>query len=316
MQAPVAARRKPCLVEVQAGKTYHWCSCGRSKKQPFCDGSHKDTDFEPVAWKADETGDKLFCACKHTRSQPFCDGAHNSLSEKYAEAKEGEGEAARLVDYEAAADGSEKAVLDNNCYVIRVPEAAMEQAGELRMFPAIGKRDGARRLSQYLGILRKGQSPVFNYPGSDVALFIVSGKGQVVIADRQFPIQPETGVCVKPGEGFRIVNDGRESIVLNITVCPPCADPEYLDEMPDVFDTSVPVRQQGVDEAKRETMADRFFQVLLDSRRQGTPVTQFIGEIPRSRAAHHRHLYEEAITGSVRRGISLDRRDHRSRPAR
>ena len=80
MSDPVIAQRKPCLVEVKAGKTYHWCSCGRSKKQPFCDGSHQGTDFEPVAWQAEESGDKLFCACKHTRSQPFCDGAHYGLS--------------------------------------------------------------------------------------------------------------------------------------------------------------------------------------------------------------------------------------------
>jgi mannose-6-phosphate isomerase-like protein (cupin superfamily) len=296
MPDPMIARRKPYLVEVQSGKTYRWCACGRSKKQPFCDGSHQGTDFEPLQWTAEETGDRLFCACKHTRSQPFCDGAHNSLSDKYAEAQEGDNDAARLVGYEVTADGVEKALLDNGCYVIRVPEAAMEQAGALRIFPVIGERDGARHLSQYLGIVATGQSPVMSYAGSDVALFVVSGDGQVIVADRQFPVEPETGVCVKPGEGFRIVNSGAEPIVLNITVCPPCADPVYLDEMPDVFDASVAARQQGVDEAKREPMADRFFQVLLDDRQQGTPVTQFIGEVPRSRAAHHRHLYEETIT--------------------
>ncbi len=296
MQDPIIARRKPYLVEVQENKTYHWCSCGRSKKQPFCDGSHKDTGFKPVAWKADKTGDKLFCACKHTRSQPFCDGAHNGLSGKYAEAKEGDGESARLVGYETTQDGAEKAMLDNNCYVIRVPESAMEQQGTLKIFPVIGERDGARHLSQYLAYISTGQTPVLKYSGSDVALFVVSGAGQVLIADRQFPIESETGVCVKPGEGFRVVNDGAEPIVMNITVCPACADPVYADEMPDDFDPSVPVRHQGVDEAKREAMADRFFQVLLDNEQQGTPVTQFIGEVPQSRAAHHRHLYEETIT--------------------
>jgi len=296
MPDPVIARRKPYLVEVEAGKTYHWCACGRSKKQPFCDGSHQGTDFRPVSWKADESGDKLFCACKHTRSQPFCDGAHNGLSEKYAEATAGDGATARLVDYETADGGAQKALLDNSCYVIRVPEAAMETVGALKIFPVIGTRDGARHLSQYLGILAAGQSPVLVYPGSDVALFVRSGQGQVLITDRSFPIEPETGVSIKPGEGFRLVNDGTQPIVLNITVCPPCAEPEYRDDMPATFDASVPVRQQGVDEAKREPMADRFFQVLLDQRQQQTPVTQFIGEVPRSRAAHHRHLYEETIT--------------------
>jgi quercetin dioxygenase-like cupin family protein/CDGSH-type Zn-finger protein len=296
MTEPVIARRKPCLVSVEAGKTYFWCTCGRSQTQPFCDGAHKDTDFLPLKWKAEESGEKLFCACKHTRSQPFCDGAHNSLSAKYAEAGEEDGAGARLVGYEQAADGVARAHLDNGCYVIRVPEAAMTRIDSLSIYTVIGEADGARHLSQYFAVLKRGRSPVLRYPGSDVALFTVSGHGCVEIADRSFAIEPECGVCVKPGEGFRFVNDADEPIVLNISVCPPCAAPEYLDDMPAAFDASVPDRMQGVDPAKREPMADRFFQVLLDHRQHGTPVTLFIGEIPTSRAAHHRHLYEETIT--------------------
>ena len=30
----------PIAIEVEKGKSYYWCACGRSKKQPFCDGSH------------------------------------------------------------------------------------------------------------------------------------------------------------------------------------------------------------------------------------------------------------------------------------
>jgi len=66
-------------VTVEAGKTYFWCACGRSKNQPFCDGSHKVTEFTPVAWAATESGDKFFCACKHTGNKPFCDGTHKTL---------------------------------------------------------------------------------------------------------------------------------------------------------------------------------------------------------------------------------------------
>ena len=64
-------------VDVLEGKSYYWCSCGKSSKQPFCDGSHKETDFNPVANKAEATKKMFFCACKQTNNPPFCDGSHN-----------------------------------------------------------------------------------------------------------------------------------------------------------------------------------------------------------------------------------------------
>ena len=64
-------------VEIEQGKSYYWCSCGKSAKQPFCDASHKGTEFNPVVYKAEETKKMFFCACKQTNNQPFCDGSHN-----------------------------------------------------------------------------------------------------------------------------------------------------------------------------------------------------------------------------------------------
>ncbi len=296
MPSPTIARRKPYLVEVKKGKSYFWCACGLSKKQPFCDGSHKSTEFQPLKWTASESGEKLFCACKHTAGQPFCDGAHNALSDVYEEAGEDDGAAAKMVDYVVEQGGALKAMLDNGCYVVRVPDSAMQQHGALRFYSVIGSADGATQLSQYVATVASGKSPVLRYPGSDVVLFIDSGKGSVSIGGHDFAVSSETGVCVKPGEAFQITNNGTDPIVMNISVCPHCETPEFLDEMPATFDTSVPHRVQGVDEGKQEAMADRFYQVLIGDQSHGTPVTQFIGEIPRSRAAHHRHLYEETIT--------------------
>ena len=67
----------PIGIDVVEGKSYFWCSCGKSSKQPFCDGSHKGTEFNPVAYKAGETKKMFFCVCKQTNSEPFCDGSHN-----------------------------------------------------------------------------------------------------------------------------------------------------------------------------------------------------------------------------------------------
>lgn len=73
------AQKGPYEVEVEAGKAYFWCACGRSKNQPFCDGSHEVTDLRPVPWRAEKSGTKYFCGCKQTNGRPFCDGSHNSL---------------------------------------------------------------------------------------------------------------------------------------------------------------------------------------------------------------------------------------------
>ena len=64
-------------VNVEQGKSYYWCSCGKSSKQPLCDGSHKGTDFSPILYKADLTKKMFFCNCKQTNNEPFCDGSHN-----------------------------------------------------------------------------------------------------------------------------------------------------------------------------------------------------------------------------------------------
>ena len=77
MSEPKRAADAPIGVNVEAGKSYFWCSCGQSKKQPFCDGSHAGTDFTPLKYEATETKKVFFCGCKATKNQPLCDGSHN-----------------------------------------------------------------------------------------------------------------------------------------------------------------------------------------------------------------------------------------------
>ena len=76
---PVVAQSTPYFVDVDEGRSYNWCACGRSASQPFCDGSHAGTGFEPVPYKAETTGRVRFCGCKATKSKPICDGSHSSL---------------------------------------------------------------------------------------------------------------------------------------------------------------------------------------------------------------------------------------------
>jgi CDGSH-type Zn-finger protein len=79
MSEPVVAQKAPIAVDVEAGKSYWWCACGMSKKQPFCDGSHKGSAFSPVKYDAEATKKVFFCACKHTGKSPLCDGTHNRI---------------------------------------------------------------------------------------------------------------------------------------------------------------------------------------------------------------------------------------------
>ncbi|TQV84765.1 CDGSH iron-sulfur domain-containing protein [Exilibacterium tricleocarpae] len=79
MEKPMVAQSVPIAVEVEAGKTYWWCACGRSSKQPFCDGSHKDTGFAPQRYEAADSRRVFFCACKQSDRAPVCDGSHKKL---------------------------------------------------------------------------------------------------------------------------------------------------------------------------------------------------------------------------------------------
>jgi glutamate synthase domain-containing protein 2/CDGSH-type Zn-finger protein len=76
MDSPIAADNKPASVTLEAGKDYFWCSCGRSKSQPFCDGSHRGTGMTPAKFTASEDGEAWLCQCKATGNRPFCDGSH------------------------------------------------------------------------------------------------------------------------------------------------------------------------------------------------------------------------------------------------
>lgn len=79
MNLPVVAQQSPLPVNVEAGKSYAWCSCGLSKNQPFCNGAHRRTGFAPTMFKAEKTETVYFCGCKHSKAGALCDGSHKTL---------------------------------------------------------------------------------------------------------------------------------------------------------------------------------------------------------------------------------------------
>jgi glutamate synthase domain-containing protein 2 len=86
MSKPKIVDKKPIKVELSMGEEQYWCACGLSKKQPYCDGSHRTTDITPVKFVAEETGDAYLCMCKHTKNAPYCDGTHATLKEESSSA--------------------------------------------------------------------------------------------------------------------------------------------------------------------------------------------------------------------------------------
>jgi len=80
MDKPIISDNKPIRVNLTKGEQYHFCTCGRSNSQPFCDGSHAGTTFTPNAFVAEQEGEAYLCACKHSRNMPFCDGTHKQFN--------------------------------------------------------------------------------------------------------------------------------------------------------------------------------------------------------------------------------------------
>ncbi|MDE2090227.1 MAG: CDGSH iron-sulfur domain-containing protein [Gammaproteobacteria bacterium] len=78
MAEPVIAQKSPYALELEPG-TYWWCACGKSRTQPFCDGSHKGSEFSPLELVLTEKTKVWLCGCKHSGKRPYCDGTHKKL---------------------------------------------------------------------------------------------------------------------------------------------------------------------------------------------------------------------------------------------
>ena len=150
MNSPVIAKTKPELVTLSAGRTNFWCRCGLSKRQPFCDGSHRDSTLEPLKFTCEKDGDYLLCACKQTRKGPWCDGSHNNLSDSYEEASEEEIQASANLPVTPRSSGETgRAELDGGCFVHTVNFQQMRKQGNLGWQSVIHPQDGARCLALY-----------------------------------------------------------------------------------------------------------------------------------------------------------------------
>ncbi len=292
MSFGVVARPKPFLVSVKAGRTYYWCACGRSSKQPFCDGSHQGTSFNPVAYLATADEERLFCGCKHTREPPFCDGAHTDLpgGSPLDDPASAANRAVPVVSERAGA----RALLNGRCYVFSPTLAPKLARGSLRYCYVVSGELGAEYQMQLYLEVGSAATPVMSFGARDVILFVGAGSGTVVISGRSFRIQRTDGVYVRPSEAMQLSADPGETLEVFALACP-LAELEWPQAMPLDFDARFAERVVAVDAQQRTAMGPRHFQILVDRRIGSKVVTQFIGHIPPSKAAPHRHLYEETL---------------------
>jgi mannose-6-phosphate isomerase-like protein (cupin superfamily)/CDGSH-type Zn-finger protein len=290
---PLIANHKGYYFEVKAGKRYFWCSCGRSKSQPFCDSSHVGSEFLPIAFRAERDEDVIFCGCKQTGTGPFCDGSHSNLPGGYRtdDPDSLENRAVTLID----AGAGPIVRLDGQCYVFSTARATYRARGAMRYCQVVTPTLGALFQSQFYAEVAAGSSPVIAADGRDTVLFVIEGSGEIEIGGRCFAVQPLTGIYVRPSEAYRVHNQGSAPLKFFVSNGPGSEDLILIDRMPASFEAQFPDRVASIDPTQRHKMAERYYQMLVNREHGSTVVTQFIGNIPLSKAEPHRHLYEEAL---------------------
>jgi CDGSH-type Zn-finger protein/mannose-6-phosphate isomerase-like protein (cupin superfamily) len=289
---PTIASPKGFCIELRAGKRYSWCSCGRSATQPFCDGSHVGTGFQPVTFKAERDEDVILCGCKHTGTPPFCDGTHSNLPGGYRTDDPASPENERVAPVAAGSDPVVR--LDGACYLFSTARAPLKTRDAMRYCAVISPAHGALFQSQFYAVIQ-GRSPVISADGRHTVLFVSEGSGEVEISGHRFTVEPRTGVYVLPDEAYRIESRGAEPMKVFISNGPGSEDLAWLEQMPTNFSTEHPHRVASVDPSQRHRMAERSYQLLISREHGSVVMTQFIGNIPLSKAESHRHLYEEAL---------------------
>ncbi len=144
MDRPKVAGREPVSVELEKGESYAWCACGKSGRQPFCDGSHVGSSMNPLSFEAERDGAAMLCLCKRTGNPPYCDGTHARLDERGDVAGGDEGPPGAVATpeeptvariHELARWGLEKSGHHGEMVAMGVPRTTLPQWDDIQVLP-------------------------------------------------------------------------------------------------------------------------------------------------------------------------------------
>jgi mannose-6-phosphate isomerase-like protein (cupin superfamily) len=199
-------------------------------------------------------------------------------------------------------------LLEGGCRVSRLREGTPEERGSLRIFRHVDRTTGASAISLRVLEFAPGRSPTLANASCDEILFVLAGKGVVLLDGQSYVVVPETGIYLKPGARLAVEVDGAasESLTIISSRCPdPGPDsavgpPAVRPAIPSGLDPAAPSASgppplARLSDCAAETTADRWYRVLIDATVGSTEVTQFVGGIPPGRAPDHYHEYEEVL---------------------
>jgi mannose-6-phosphate isomerase-like protein (cupin superfamily)/CDGSH-type Zn-finger protein len=292
----MVARPCPYSAALKAGRTYVWCRCGRSARQPYCDGSHQGTGIEPLRYTASGETEVLFCGCKQTQTPPFCDGAHTNLPGGSPVDDPDSPANQTIMTAEEGADA--RVGLDEGCYVVHSTGTLKHSREGIAYGYLLSPRYGCTGYTQlFLRVEPGATSPPMSFPDkSEVVIFLSKGGGEVVIGDRHFSVAPTDGIYVRPDETFYFKGSATTAAALEAFVlASPATEPIWPNRASEAFDAGYPERIARWETSQSRETGPRHYEFLVDKRFGSTVLTQFIGHIPPSKSARHRHLYEESL---------------------
>ena len=188
-----------------------------------------------------------------------------------------------------------RVALEGGCFVTAVTQLDYEEHDDWHEAVVASVNTGSHALSQYHVRVLGDRSPGRRYPNSDSVVYIRSGRGVLTIGSRSFKIGPESGAWIAPGEGLNITPEAGGLVEMLVTVCPECDDPKWFEDGPAWFDIRNPERVVSLEEQTTQPSEGRNFQRMVDDRVGSDQMTQFMAEIPLSKAPSHEHDYEELI---------------------